>query len=47
MRRTGLEWVYRFWREPRRLAGRYFRNGLFVLRMLLTPRRGLAADELR
>ena len=34
MQRAGLEWLWRFAREPRRLAGRYFRNGLFVLRMV-------------
>ena len=34
MQRIGLEWFWRFIREPRRLAGRYFRNGLFVLRMM-------------
>jgi N-acetylglucosaminyldiphosphoundecaprenol N-acetyl-beta-D-mannosaminyltransferase len=40
MQRTGLEWAYRTWLEPRRLAGRYVRNGLFLLRQLaLGPRR--------
>jgi N-acetylglucosaminyldiphosphoundecaprenol N-acetyl-beta-D-mannosaminyltransferase len=34
MQRVGLEWVYRLWREPRRLVGRYYSNGLFALRML-------------
>jgi N-acetylglucosaminyldiphosphoundecaprenol N-acetyl-beta-D-mannosaminyltransferase len=34
MQRVGLEWVYRLWREPRRLLGRYTANGLFALRML-------------
>jgi N-acetylglucosaminyldiphosphoundecaprenol N-acetyl-beta-D-mannosaminyltransferase len=34
MQRVGLEWIYRLWREPRRLLGRYFSNGLFALRML-------------
>lgn len=34
MQRVGLEWVYRLWREPRRLVGRYWANGLFALRML-------------
>jgi N-acetylglucosaminyldiphosphoundecaprenol N-acetyl-beta-D-mannosaminyltransferase len=32
MQRTGLEWVYRLSREPRRLAGRYARNALFAVR---------------
>lgn len=26
MQRSGLEWFYRLCQEPRRLAGRYFRN---------------------
>jgi N-acetylglucosaminyldiphosphoundecaprenol N-acetyl-beta-D-mannosaminyltransferase len=34
MQRMGLEWVYRLWREPRRLLVRYLANGLFALRML-------------
>jgi N-acetylglucosaminyldiphosphoundecaprenol N-acetyl-beta-D-mannosaminyltransferase len=34
MQRVGLEWVYRLWREPRRLVGRYWANGMFALRML-------------
>jgi N-acetylglucosaminyldiphosphoundecaprenol N-acetyl-beta-D-mannosaminyltransferase len=35
MQRIGLEWFWRFLREPRRLAGRYSRNGMFVLRMMV------------
>jgi N-acetylglucosaminyldiphosphoundecaprenol N-acetyl-beta-D-mannosaminyltransferase len=36
MMRAGLEWVYRFATEPRRLALRYLRdNPIFVWRMLL------------
>jgi N-acetylglucosaminyldiphosphoundecaprenol N-acetyl-beta-D-mannosaminyltransferase len=27
-----MEWVWRMAQEPRRLAGRYFRNGLFLLK---------------
>jgi exopolysaccharide biosynthesis WecB/TagA/CpsF family protein len=38
LQRVGLEWAYRLWREPTRLAGRYARNGRFVLRMLLLRR---------
>ena len=35
MQRGGLEWVYRLAGEPRRLAGRYFRNNpRFVLKFL-------------
>jgi N-acetylglucosaminyldiphosphoundecaprenol N-acetyl-beta-D-mannosaminyltransferase len=32
--RYGLEWAFRLAQEPRRLMGRYFRNGLFLIRML-------------
>jgi N-acetylglucosaminyldiphosphoundecaprenol N-acetyl-beta-D-mannosaminyltransferase len=38
LRRTGLEWAYRLWREPTRLAGRYAHNAAFLLRMLAAPR---------
>ncbi|MFO0808799.1 MAG: WecB/TagA/CpsF family glycosyltransferase [Gemmataceae bacterium] len=38
MQRIGLEWAYRFLREPRRLAGRYTRNLWFVARKLVTSR---------
>lgn len=35
MRRMGLEWVYRFWREPRRMWRRYWvGNFVFVARVL-------------
>lgn len=34
MQRSGLEWFYRLWQEPRRLWKRYFRNNpLFVSRV--------------
>jgi N-acetylglucosaminyldiphosphoundecaprenol N-acetyl-beta-D-mannosaminyltransferase len=36
MQRSGLEWVYRLCSEPRRLAGRYFRNNpLFATKFAL------------
>ena len=36
MQRSGLEWVYRLGREPRRLARRYFKNNpLFLLKILV------------
>jgi N-acetylglucosaminyldiphosphoundecaprenol N-acetyl-beta-D-mannosaminyltransferase len=35
IQRVGLEWAYRLVREPRRLGGRYARNGLFVIRQML------------
>ena len=34
MQRIGLEWLYRLYQEPRRLARRYFRNNpLFILKI--------------
>jgi N-acetylglucosaminyldiphosphoundecaprenol N-acetyl-beta-D-mannosaminyltransferase len=33
VQRVGLEWAYRLWREPSRLAVRYLHNGLFALAM--------------
>jgi N-acetylglucosaminyldiphosphoundecaprenol N-acetyl-beta-D-mannosaminyltransferase len=35
IQRLGIEWAYRLSREPARLVGRYTRNALFALRMLL------------
>ncbi len=35
MQRTGLEWAFRLWLEPRRLGGRYARNAGFILRRVL------------
>ncbi len=32
----GLEWAYRLSREPRRLAGRYWSNGVFLVRVILS-----------
>lgn len=32
MQSTGMEWMYRLYREPRRLAHRYFSNSLFLVR---------------
>lgn len=34
IQRIGMEWFYRLSREPGRLLGRYWSNGLFCLRML-------------
>lgn len=34
MQRGGLEWLYRLYREPGRLIGRYSRNIWFLIRML-------------
>ena len=35
MQAAGLEWVYRVAHEPRRLAGRYTRDGLWTISVLL------------
>ncbi|QJW99218.1 WecB/TagA/CpsF family glycosyltransferase [Frigoriglobus tundricola] len=35
MQKTGLEWVYRLWKEPRRLFSRYAQNAAFVVRMVI------------
>jgi len=41
--RTGLEWVYRMLQEPRRLAGRYLKDVLFLVRQTLRESRAIAA----
>ena len=38
MQRAGLEWLYRMVLEPGRLAPRYFRNALFLGRLVLSGR---------
>ena len=38
LRRLGLEWLFRLWREPRRLARRYLIDDWTVLRLLLVAR---------
>lgn len=38
MQKTGLEWVYRMLQEPRRLAGRYLDNVVFLVRAIFVPR---------
>jgi N-acetylglucosaminyldiphosphoundecaprenol N-acetyl-beta-D-mannosaminyltransferase len=39
MRRVGLEWLYRLWREPKRLARRYLIGNLAFLWHVLRTRR--------
>jgi N-acetylglucosaminyldiphosphoundecaprenol N-acetyl-beta-D-mannosaminyltransferase len=34
LRRIGLEWVYRVWREPCRLAPRYLRDAAFLVKAM-------------
>ena len=41
--RIGLEWVYRMLQEPRRLAGRYLKDLLFLVRQTLSESRAIAA----
>jgi N-acetylglucosaminyldiphosphoundecaprenol N-acetyl-beta-D-mannosaminyltransferase len=38
LRRLGLEWLFRLWREPRRLGRRYLIDDWAVLRLLLVAR---------
>ena len=47
MQRNGLEWLYRLYREPRRLARRYLSNNpRFVLALLRRPPRLIAGEPL-
>jgi N-acetylglucosaminyldiphosphoundecaprenol N-acetyl-beta-D-mannosaminyltransferase len=34
LQRVGMEWAYRMWHEPARLAPRYFRNAVFLAQMM-------------
>jgi N-acetylglucosaminyldiphosphoundecaprenol N-acetyl-beta-D-mannosaminyltransferase len=38
MQKAGVEWVYRMFQEPRRLAGRYLDNVAFLIRAVFAPR---------
>jgi N-acetylglucosaminyldiphosphoundecaprenol N-acetyl-beta-D-mannosaminyltransferase len=38
MQKTGVEWTYRLAQEPRRLAGRYFGNLVFLLKAVFAAR---------
>ena len=38
MQKTGVEWAYRLAQEPRRLAGRYFGNLVFLLKAVFAAR---------
>ncbi len=35
MQRCGLEWIYRFYQEPKRLFMRYYSNIFFLVRMMI------------
>ena len=43
MARMGLEWVYRMSQEPRRLAGRYLKDVIFLVWQTLRESRAIAA----
>jgi len=45
MQRTGTEWVYRLFTEPRRLAARYTRVNARFLRLVLQTRPGTESDQ--
>jgi N-acetylglucosaminyldiphosphoundecaprenol N-acetyl-beta-D-mannosaminyltransferase len=46
MQRSGLEWLYRLTREPRRLWRRYlFNNPVFVYRILRNPPKLASTDR--
>jgi N-acetylglucosaminyldiphosphoundecaprenol N-acetyl-beta-D-mannosaminyltransferase len=46
MQASGLEWVYRLYQEPKRLAKRYLENAICILRYL-TPQLAAAARQAR
>jgi N-acetylglucosaminyldiphosphoundecaprenol N-acetyl-beta-D-mannosaminyltransferase len=35
LQKIGMEWAYRIWQEPSRLAPRYARNARFILKMIV------------
>ncbi len=43
VQRIGMEWAYRMWREPARLAPRYAQNAGFIFRMLMRDTRDVLA----
>ena len=45
MQSIGMEWAFRLWLEPRRLAGRCARNARFIARMLFAPPSGRARGD--
>lgn len=45
IQRIGMEWAFRLAQEPRRLLGRYARNGLFLIRMLFSRTRPASASR--
>jgi N-acetylglucosaminyldiphosphoundecaprenol N-acetyl-beta-D-mannosaminyltransferase len=46
MQKSGLEWLYRLRQEPRRLLGRYTRDGLYVAGLALSETLGRARGGL-
>jgi N-acetylglucosaminyldiphosphoundecaprenol N-acetyl-beta-D-mannosaminyltransferase len=47
MQRSGLEWFYRLCSEPRRLAGRYFKNNPIFVAKIVMQLSGLKKYELK
>ena len=47
MRELGIEWLYRFWREPRRMARRYFIGNIVFLFHIFLERITLAVSRRR
>jgi hypothetical protein len=47
MQRTGLEWLHRLWREPRRLFVRYALTNPHALFMMLTHTGSVAIQASR
>lgn len=47
MQNAGLEWLYRVWKEPRRLAWRYAVTNPVALFMLLTRTHAISAERAR
>lgn len=45
LRRSGLEWAFRLALEPRRLAGRYLKNAVFLAHALIGPGRTTASGS--
>lgn len=45
IQRIGMEWAYRIWTEPRRLAPRYAKNAGFIVKMLARDARSVLARK--
>lgn len=45
IQQIGMEWAYRIWTEPRRLAPRYAKNAKFIIKMLARDARSVLARK--